>query len=62
MAHPVSFVCEYLDSIKGVTTCARNRGVLPAPWDDEIRVILDAEPAQAENYISFGIKPEWQRR
>ena len=58
MAHPLSFVYEYLDSIKGVTTCARNRGVLPAPWDDEIRVILDAEPAQAEIYISFGIKPD----
>ena len=48
----LSLVCEYIDNVKGVTTCARNRGVLPAPWDDEIRVILDAEPAQAEIYIS----------
>lgn len=58
IVHPLSFVTEYLDDITNVSAHARNRGVLPEPWDDEIRVLIDSAAAQAEVYVSFGIKPD----
>jgi len=58
MAHPASLILEYLDHVKDTVILSRNRGILPKPWDDEIRVVIDAEPAHAEIYLSFSLKPD----
>lgn len=56
--HPASLILEHLKEVKNVSVLSRNRGVLPKPWPDEIRVLLDGEPAHAEIYISFSLKPD----
>jgi predicted dehydrogenase/nucleoside-diphosphate-sugar epimerase len=58
MPHPVSLILEHVDTVKDLLVFSKNRGILPAPWADEIRVVVDAEPAHAEIYISFSLRPD----
>jgi nucleoside-diphosphate-sugar epimerase len=51
-------VLEHLKEINSVSVLSRNRGALPRPWPDEIRVLLDAEPGHAALYLSLSAKPD----
>ena len=58
MPHPLSMAIGYLGEVREVKTISQNRGKVPKPWDDEIRVSLNGEKAHAEIYISFSNRPD----
>lgn len=58
MPHPLSMVLEYLDEIQQVSPVSCNRGKVPPPWDDEIRVSIAGRNVHAEIYCSFSHRPD----
>jgi len=58
MPHPLSMVLEYLGEIRDVKFVSCNRGKVPTPWDDEIRVSIVGQNAHAELYCSFSHRPD----
>jgi len=59
MPHMAALVLPYLGgSATEVTTVTRNRGVLPAGWDDEVRVLLASDRVLGMISISLSERPD----
>jgi nucleoside-diphosphate-sugar epimerase/predicted dehydrogenase len=58
MPHPASLMFEFISEIQEVQTIGYSRGVLPKPWQDEIRVLVKSENAIGYISISLSEKPD----
>jgi nucleoside-diphosphate-sugar epimerase/predicted dehydrogenase len=58
MPHPASLVCELIGEISNIEFTGKNIGVLPRPWQDEMRVLIDAKGSTGYISISLSEKPD----
>jgi len=58
MPHPISMVLSHLGEIEDVQSMTRRRGLLPKPYDDEVRAWIQGSKAHAAIYVSFRTKPD----
>jgi predicted dehydrogenase/nucleoside-diphosphate-sugar epimerase len=59
MPHMAALAFEYLPEFRGVQVRQHRRGgALPAPWPDDVRVLIDGGSVSATIAINFGEKPD----
>ncbi len=58
MPHPASLLTDYLGEVVEAHSMGLNRGVLPAPWDDEVRVILRSDRVLGYLSVSLSERPD----
>lgn len=56
--HPASLIFELLTDIEEVKTIEKNRGRVPKPWNDEIRILVNSSTMMGAINISFSEKPD----
>ena len=58
LPHAASLVGEYLDEIESIQHVGLNRGVLPQPYQDEIRVLVSSKSCTGTMSVSLSEKPD----
>jgi len=56
--HPADLVLEYVKEVKELQFMSANRGIVPAGWDDELKVLLRSDDVMGYISISFSERPD----
>lgn len=58
MPHAAALALGHVASIENVTVLSKNLGILPRPWADDIRVLVDGGNVHADIHVSYHLRPD----